>query len=76
MIKSSLIVLFMWVIGHQAYAANVATSDVTNQAQAKKWHILFDMNYHYKISIMVKDHALIEAIPSYRVLEVLKIDIK
>jgi hypothetical protein len=28
-----------------AQAANVATSDVTNQAQAKKWHILLDMNH-------------------------------
>jgi hypothetical protein len=31
--------------GTIAQAANVATSDVTNQAQAKKWHILFDVNH-------------------------------
>lgn len=29
-----------------SFAANVATSDVTNQAQAKPWHILFDVNHN------------------------------
>lgn len=29
----------------QAFAANVATSDVTNQAQAKPWHILLDVSH-------------------------------
>ena len=42
MIKSFICLLFM---GSLAQAANVATSDVTNQAQAKKWHILFDVNH-------------------------------
>lgn len=28
------------------FAANVATSDVTNQAQAKPWHILLDMSHN------------------------------
>lgn len=30
----------------QAFAANVATSDVTNQAQAKPWHILLDVSHN------------------------------
>ncbi len=29
-----------------AFAANVATSDVTNQAQAKPWHILLDVSHN------------------------------
>lgn len=48
MIRKALVTSFVWIIlcsWQQAFAANVATSDVTNQAQAKKWHILFDMNY-------------------------------
>lgn len=35
----------LFLLGSIAQAANVATSDVTNQAQAKKWHILFDVNH-------------------------------
>lgn len=37
-------ICFLLVTGN-AWAANVATSDVTNQAVVKKWHILFDVNH-------------------------------
>lgn len=38
--------LFLAVlVASNVHAANVATSDVTNQAQLKKWHMLFDVNH-------------------------------
>ncbi len=37
--------LLAMLVASSAYAANMATSDVTNQAQVKKWHMLFDVNH-------------------------------
>lgn len=43
---AGIILAVLNIFASQAMAANVATSDVTNQAQAKPWHILLDMSHN------------------------------
>lgn len=40
-----ILALLLLSYGGVAEAANIATSDVSTQAQVKKWHILLDMNH-------------------------------
>ncbi len=45
MIRGFCFVILILTATLQAQAANVATSDVTTQVQAKPWHMLLDMNH-------------------------------